>query len=154
MDFLNLTDWGILQKMTYQTKRRAGKSKGGKAGASFFDAAKKKLLNSTRNIKQRQDGLFHEFHSVNVTTKVVVVALLAVVAVIVVVSVTRSQISVSEKQQELDDLDAKIAQQELDNAELEQLINGDLNAYIEDYARDKLDMVKPGERVYINTVGD
>ena len=98
--------------------------------------------------------MFHEIHSANLSTKVIVGVLLGVAAVIVVVSVTKSQISVSEKQQTLDDLDAKIAQQELDNAELEQLINGDLNAYIEDYARDKLDMVKPGERVYINTVGE
>ena len=136
--------------MTYQTKRRAGKGKGGKSGASFFDAAKKKFLHSTQKMRQQQDGLFHEIHSANLSTKV----MLGVAAVIVVVSVTKSQISVSEKQQVLDDLDAKIAQQELDNAELEQLINGDLNAYIEDYARDKLDMVKPGERVYINTVGE
>ena len=149
-----MTDWGILEKMTYQTKRRAGKGKGGKSGASFFDSAKKNFLHSTQKMKQQQDGLFHEIHSANLSTKVIVGVLLGVAAVIVVVSVTKSQISVSEKQQTLDDLDAKIAQQELDNAELEQLINGDLNAYIEDYARDKLDMVKPGERVYINTVGE
>ena len=140
--------------MTYHERKRVGKGKGVRSDASFFDAAKNYFLNSTSKIKKQQDGLFREIHSANASTKLIVGALLAVVAVIVVVSVTKSQISVSEKQQILDDLDAKIAQQELDNAELEQLINGDLNAYIEDYARDKLDMVKPGERVYINTVGE
>ena len=140
--------------MTYHERKRVGKGKGVRSGASFFDAAKKNFLHSTQKMKQQQDGLFHEIHSANLSTKVIVGVLLGVAAVIVVVSVTKSQISVSEKQQVLDDLDAKIAQQELDNAELEQLINGDLNAYIEDYARDKLDMVKPGERVYINTVGE
>ena len=137
--------------MTYHTKKHAGKRKGGK---SFFGFAKNNLLNSTKSVKKQQRSVFYDIYSAKTSTKIIAGIVLATVLVILVGSMTKSQISVSQKQKRLDELDAEIAQQELDNAELEQLINGDLNAYIEDYARDKLDMVKPGERVYINTVGE
>lgn len=88
------------------------------------------------------------------TTKIVVSLIVMTVAVTALVSLTKSQLTVNEKQRTLDELDRKIAQQKLDNKELEDKLNGDLDQYIEAYAREKLDMVKPGERVYINTVGD
>ena len=92
-------------------------------------------------------------NSLNFTTKIVASLVILVFAITGFASLIKSQLTINEKQKLLDELDAKIAQQELDNEELETMIQ-DRNQYVEAYAREKLDMVKPGERVYINTKGD
>lgn len=139
-------------------RRRGQNDVRASARTTFARSAKKKAVFSTDQLKKRQtlvfDTVSNTVHSLNFTTKIVVSLVVLVVAVIGLVSLTKSQLSINEKQKILDDLDTQIAQQKLDNEELQDRINGDLDQYIEAYAREKLDMVKPGERVYINTVGD
>lgn len=120
----------------------------------FFHKAKTKVVDSAKSIRDHQALLVNTFRTMSFTTKIVVSLIVMTVAVTALVSLTKSQLTVNEKQRTLDELDRKIAQQKLDNKELEDKLNGDLDQYIEAYAREKLDMVKPGERVYINTVGD
>lgn len=88
------------------------------------------------------------------TTKAVLGIIVFTLAVAAVVSLVKSQMSISEKEKILNDLNLQIQQQQTANDNLEKKINGSLDDYIEEYARDKLDMVKPGERVYINTAGN
>ena len=126
--------------------------KGQKKG--FLNSAKKKFFRSTKQLKIRQVDVFDTVRSANFSTKLVIGALLAIFAVAALISLTKSQISINQKEKILADLELQIAQQQLENDELEKRLNSDSAEYIEDYARDKLDMVKPGERVYINTVGD
>lgn len=119
--------------------------------------AKKKAFISTDNLKKRQTAVLetvsNTVNSFSFTTKIVASLIVMTLAVAALVSLTKSQLTINEKQKRLDELDTQIAQQMLDNEELETKIK-DRNQYVEAYAREKLDMVKPGERVYINTVGD
>lgn len=122
--------------------------------------AKKKRFFSTDSLKKRQTAIFDSVsetvstvHSLNTTTKIVASIIITVIAVVGFGSLIKSQLTINEKQRRLDELEAQIAQQQMDNEELETMIK-DRNQYVEVYAREKLGMVKPGERVYINTVGD
>ena len=117
-------------------------------------SAKKSRMFSTSSPKKRQATIIDTIGSMSFTTKIIISIAVAVTAVICLVSLTKSQLTINEKQKVLDDLDTQIAQQQLENDELKDRINGDLDQYIEAYARENLDIVKPGERVYINTVGD
>lgn len=125
--------------------------------SSAVRSAKRKRIFSTDNLRKQQteffDSVSKTVNSLSFTTKIVASLIILVFAGWGLVSLTKSQLTINEKQRILDELDAQIAQQELDNAELETMIK-DRNQYVEAYAREKLDMVKPGERVYINTVGD
>lgn len=124
------------------------------SGKKSINSAKKNPANSTKRTKKRQIGHLKNSYKLSFTTKVVLGLVMFVAAVTGIVTLAKAQMSISEKQKILDDLNTKIAQQAAENEELEQKLNGNLDEYIEDYARDKLDMVKPGEHVYINTVGD
>lgn len=130
------------------------------ASKNFFSRAindlkaKKNALKSTKKSKKRQNSRPGIWSSFSFTTKAVVCLVASVLTVAGIVSLVNSQISISKKQKILDDLNTQIARQQVENEELEQQLNGSLDEYIEAYARDKLDMVKPGERVYINTAGE
>lgn len=124
------------------------------SGKKSVNPAKKNSANSTKRTKKRQPGHSANNYKLSFTTKVVLGLVTFIVAVTSIVTLAKAQTSISEKQKILDDLNTKIAQQTAENEELEKKLNGNLDDYIEDYARDKLDMVKPGEHVYINTVGD
>lgn len=141
-----------------------GKKNGGarRRGQTYVRSAsarsdKKKRIFSTDSLKKQQieffDSVSETVNSLNFTTKIVASLVILVFAITGFASLIKSQLTINEKQKLLDELDAKIAQQELDNEELETMIQ-DRNQYVEAYAREKLDMVKPGERVYINTKGD
>lgn len=63
--------------------------------------------------------------------------------------VVQKQLELSEARQRLDDLSQRLALQRLSNIELSAMLSDDGSEYIEYKARDELDMVLPGERVYI-----
>lgn len=65
------------------------------------------------------------------------------------------QITLSERKQDLDALQVQLEAQRLANKELErQLIQGVDEEYIERVAREKLEFVAPGERVFIDVSGN
>ncbi len=82
--------------------------------------------------------------------------LLAVAIVFLLMSITviQSYISIADKQAEYDKLLERYNEQLLQNAELNALLEESDDEYIERVAREKLDMVYPGERVFINSSGN
>ena len=143
----------LLQNHLPSGKRR-GVSSGRHKKQHFFATAKVKMNHSADFFRRNRLSLVETINTMSFTTKVVLSIISMVIAVSALVSLTRSQLTVNEKERVLADLDRQIAQQTLDNKELDERLHGDLDQYIEAYAREKLDMVKPGERVYINTNGD
>lgn len=73
-----------------------------------------------------------------------------VLAVFVVFSIVSSNIKINEYQQQYDDLVAQTEAVEDSNDELQRYLDedADLDEYIENMARDKLDLARPDERVY------
>ncbi|MGN0475209.1 MAG: septum formation initiator family protein [Acutalibacteraceae bacterium] len=127
--------------------------------SKFFAAASnnfvtKKVAAHMKRAKKRRMKYAQNTHPLSFTTKAVFGIIVFALSVAAIVSLVKSQISISEKQKILNDLNLQIQQQQTANDNLEKKINGSLDDYIEEYARDKLDMVKPGERVYINTAGN
>ncbi len=136
-------------------KRRNSNSVSGK----FFAAASdnflaKKVTSYMRRMKKRHKKYEQSTQPLSFTTKAVLVIVVFVLSVAAIVSLTKSQLSISEKEKTLNHLNTQVEQQQTANDNLEKKINGSLDDYIEEYAREKLDMVKPGERVYINTAGN
>ncbi len=74
--------------------------------------------------------------------------LLAVVYVIV--SVISLRLQINEAQQKLTLLTEQLKQQEMQNSKLDDLLAADEQQQIEQTARDKLGLVYPDERVYID----
>ena len=74
--------------------------------------------------------------------------LLAVVYVIV--SVISLRLQINEAQQKLTLLTEQLRQQEIQNSQLDDLLTADEQQQIEQTARDKLGLVYPDERVYID----
>ena len=72
------------------------------------------------------------------------------VAVFVVASIVSTNISISSYEQQYEDIVAQTSAVEDSNDEIRRYLdeNADLDEYIEDMARSKLDFVKPDERVY------
>ena len=83
------------------------------------------------------------------------VMLAAIIAMLIMaVIVLQSFLSISDKKAEYNELDAKCSEQVLINAEMASLLEESDEEYIERVAREKLDMVYPGERVFINSSGN
>ena len=62
------------------------------------------------------------------------------------------KMQISERTDEVKALEQSVAQQEMTNAQLSEILeNGMTDEYIADAARDKLGYVKPGERVFVDT---
>lgn len=78
----------------------------------------------------------------------------AIVFLIMCIAVLQSYVSIGDKQKEYDALVEKYNEQVLQNAELNALLEESDDEYIERVAREKLDMVYPGERVFINSAGN
>jgi len=70
--------------------------------------------------------------------------------VYVIVSVISLRLQINEAQQKLTLLTQQLEQQELQNSELDDLLSADEQQQIEQTARDKLGLVYPDERVYID----
>lgn len=74
-----------------------------------------------------------------------------------VFTLVNQQIDITEKTEQLDELQNQIVIQEVKNDEIRQVyeLNDDENdAYIERVAREEFDYSKQGERVFINVAGD
>lgn len=64
---------------------------------------------------------------------------------------------IGEKKSELDALNDEIAIQEIKNEEMNDLYNSsdeEFSKYVEEIAREDLDYIKDGERVFVNISGD
>ncbi|MBQ2971412.1 MAG: septum formation initiator family protein [Ruminococcus sp.] len=84
----------------------------------------------------------------------VVVLVFAVYSVVTLVNIY-SQIS--EKKSELKELQGEITVQEIKNEEMNDLYNSsdeEFSQYVEDIAREDLDYIRQGERVFVNISGD
>lgn len=84
---------------------------------------------------------------------------LGLVAVVIVfllmgITVIQSYASIADKRAEYDELVEKYNEQLLQNEEIAALLEESDDEYIERVAREKLDMVYPGERVFINSSGN
>lgn len=90
-------------------------------------------------------------------TRIILIVLLVALATYAVITFVTSQSQLAERKQELESINNEIDIQEIKNDEMEKLYNysGDeLSRYIEQIARDELDYVKQGERVFVNVSGD
>lgn len=78
-------------------------------------------------------------------------------AVYVTVALVNQQMQISERKQQLADLQQQIQIQEIKNDDLKNSLaaGGAVNdEYIERVAREGLDYAKPGERVFVNIAGN
>lgn len=93
----------------------------------------------------------------NRLTRVLLIVLFVGVLIYSVITFATTQSQLSEKRKELESINKQIEIQEIKNEEMNKLYNysGDqLSDYIEQIARDELDYVKQGERVFVNVSGD
>ena len=73
------------------------------------------------------------------------------------VSIIGIQSQIRERKKELDELKEEITVQEIKNEDMQKLYDStgsDFSALAEQIARDDLDYVKEGERVFVNVSGD
>ncbi len=88
----------------------------------------------------------------------IVIAIAAVAFLIYsMVSIIGIQSQIRERKAELDDLKDQITVQEIKNEEIQKLYDStgsDFSALAEQIARDDLDYIKEGERVFVNVAGD
>lgn len=84
----------------------------------------------------------------------VVVLFFAVYSVVTLVNLYSR---IGDKKSELEAINDKIAIQEIKNEEMDELYNSsdeEFSKYIEQIAREDLDYIKQGERVFVNVSGD
>ncbi|MBQ3330978.1 MAG: septum formation initiator family protein [Ruminococcus sp.] len=90
----------------------------------------------------------------------VLIALVAVAFLIYsMVSIISIKSQIRERKAELDDLNEQITVQEIKNADIQKLYDStgtdsDFSTLAEQIARDDLDYIKEGERVFVNVAGD
>lgn len=102
------------------------------------------------NMKQRQQDVKPKMGLRGLLLRLAVAA----AVVYLVVSLISGQLQVANKQQELDELNARVALQTEQNLEMQHLMEADEEqAYIERMVREKLGLVKPQERVYVDLTG-
>ena len=74
-----------------------------------------------------------------------------------VITLVNQSIEISQKKQQLNDLQEQIVVQEIKNDDINEVKNysdEQLDRYIERIARDDLDYIKDGERVFVNISGE
>lgn len=82
---------------------------------------------------------------------VLVLALVALIGYFIINSI-QLRMDIKEKTEQVSDLSEQISEQDKANAELEQILDSENESeYLEKYAREELDYVMPGERVYANS---
>ena len=94
-----------------------------------------------------------------ISRPVFIVIAIAAVAFLVysMVSIIGIQSQIRDRKAELDDLKEQITVQEIKNEEIQKLYDStgsDFSALAEQIARDDLDYIKEGERVFVNVAGD
>ncbi len=82
---------------------------------------------------------------------VLVLALVALIGYFIINSI-QLRMDINDKSDEVSQLSEQIQQQNEENKELENILNSENESeYLEQYAREELDYVMPGERVYANS---
>lgn len=82
---------------------------------------------------------------------ILVLALVALVGYFVISSI-QLRMDIKEKEEQVSKISEQIATQDKANEELEDVLNDENeSAYMEQYAREELDYIMPGERVYANS---
>ena len=110
--------------------------------------------------KKKKSGRLPEIGNVINTgflIRILLIVLFIGVIIYSVVSLSNINIQLAQKNEELRDIQNQIEVQEIKNEEMNKLYNysGDeLSDYIEQLARDELDYIKQGERVFVNVSGD
>ncbi|RCW52698.1 MULTISPECIES: FtsB family cell division protein [Halanaerobium] len=80
----------------------------------------------------------------------VVITLVVVIAVIAAFNFYQNMAKINHLENQIQKIEAEIAEAEAKNQKLkEQLENSDSHEYIEEVAREKLGLVKPGEKMFI-----
>lgn len=88
---------------------------------------------------------------------IVLCVVVLVFAVYSVVTLIDLYSQIGEKKSELDALNDEIAIQEIKNEEMNDLYNSsdeEFSKYVEEIAREELDYIREGERVFVNISGD
>ncbi len=78
-------------------------------------------------------------------------------AIYSVVTLASLYSEIGEKKGELEQINEKISIQEIKNDEMDKLYNSsdeEFSEYMEQIAREDLDFIKQGERVFVNVTGD
>ncbi len=82
---------------------------------------------------------------------VLVLALVALIGYFIINSI-QLRMDIKDKADEVSELSEQIAMQDEENKQLENILNSENESeYLEQYAREELDYVMPGERVYANS---
>ena len=82
---------------------------------------------------------------------VLVLALVALIGYFVINSI-HLRMDIKDKTDEVSELSEQISAQDEENKELENILNSENESeYLQQYAREELDYVMPGERVYANS---
>ncbi len=86
--------------------------------------------------------------------RVSIILVLAFVALVgyFVITTIQLQIDKKEKEEQVSELSQEIAEQDEANEEIENILNSENESeYMEQYAREELDYIMPGERVYADS---
>ncbi len=126
--------------------------KGVKKGG-YWRTARKKFRRSTDSFKNQKDDFISAFRSVGTGTKLIAGAVVVITIMVGTFSLASSLKSISEKEAELARIEQQIIEQTAENKKIEEEIKGDLDQLYEERARDNLDMVYPGEKIFYNTAG-
>lgn len=82
---------------------------------------------------------------------VLVLALVALIGYFIINSI-QLRMDIKDKTDEVSELSEQISAQDEENKELENILNSENESeYLQQYAREELDYVMPGERVYANS---
>ena len=82
---------------------------------------------------------------------VLVLALVALIGYFIINSI-QLRMDIKDKTEQVSQLSEQISEQDKANAELEEILDSENESeYLEQYAREDLDYVMPGERVYANS---
>ena len=80
----------------------------------------------------------------------VIVTIIIIIALIAAFNFYQNMVRLSQIENEIDEIEAQIARAEAENEELKEKIdNSSSYEYIEEVAREKLGLVKPGEKMFI-----
>ncbi len=133
--------------------RNTGTHGRGVRKGGYRRTAHKKIRHSTRSFKNQKDDFIYAVRSAGFGTKLIVGTVIVAAIMIGTLSIANSLNSISKKEEILAQLDQQILDQTAENKKLEDELKGDLDQLIEAKAREKLDMVYPGEKIFYNTAG-
>lgn len=125
-----------------------------KSNTGFWHEAGKKTRESKDYFFDHMNDLFLSISQAKIATKCILGAVVLVGLLMMGFSMVHSYHSVSEKKQTLADMRQEISEQKIINEEMNDVPSGpELNDFVEQQARNRLDMIYPDEELYINTAG-